>query len=158
MSDDRNDAVAAASPLVSSALDRWRTLTPLQLAREAISNLFVDTEIDELDRIGIAEALVFTGLNAAELDRIYYEEVAPVCNQNYVTTGVWPAFDQQWLNDAIEKQKNSWAHRWLPVAIQNVRRKWHTQSSLADWEKIRNYVADPQHLQSEAKRLRAALE
>jgi hypothetical protein len=131
--------------------------SPLYEAREILSELYIDTEYEELDVASIAERLHATGLGLTEIERIYYDEVAPVCNWSLGTVGPWPAIDRQWLHSEIERRANSWTRK-LPEFMQDVRRRWKTSMTKRDWEVVRMYLLHPAHLKTELVRLRAPFE
>ncbi|WP_431051574.1 DUF7079 family protein [Roseateles sp. L2-2] len=108
-------------------------------ARLAISQLFLDTELDELDLKSIARELLATGLPVDELQRIYETEVAPACWRNLRTMpgGVWTGFDREALIAEIERSRisasslNFW-QRWKVS-------RW-TSSTRADWMHLRQLL------------------
>lgn len=82
-------------------------LTEPEIARRrpvwaALSELFLDTELDELDRTRIAEVLSRSGYARAEIEAILYDEVYPILIWNLRSAaGVWDGFDQAWLEERI---------------------------------------------------------
>ena len=104
-------------------------------ARQAISQLFLDTELDELDLKSIARELAATGLPVEELQRIYEAEVAPACWRNLraLPGGVWTGFDGQSLDEAIRQHRirNSILTLWQRWSI----RRW-TASTRDDWSRV----------------------
>lgn len=111
-------------------------------AWQALSALFLDTELDHQDLQRLARQLRATGLPLAELERIYRDEVAPVCHLNLrVTAGAWQALDGPALQQAIEArwaagragQPAGWWQRW--------RQRRQTALSDPDWERLRELLA-----------------
>lgn len=104
-------------------------------ARLAISQLFLDTELDELDLKSIARELTETGLPVEELQRIYETEVAPACWRNLraLPGGVWTGFDRQSLGEAIRQHRiqNSIPTLWQRWSV----RRW-TASTRDDWSRV----------------------
>ncbi|OWQ48861.1 hypothetical protein CDL60_02940 [Roseateles noduli] len=99
-------------------------------ARLAISQLFLDTERDELDLKSIARELLASGLPVDELQRIHDTEVAPACWRNLraLPGGVWTGFDAQSLHEAIRQH---WVRNSIPTLWQrwSIRRRCRTQIS-----------------------------
>ena len=58
------------------------------------------------------------GVDPALLERLFFEEVAPVCHGNLLSPApaVWTAFDEAWLEEAIERrlarQRSCALRRW----------------------------------------------
>lgn len=88
-------------------------------ARLAISQLFLDTDLDEFDLKSIARELLATGLPVDVLQRIYETEVAPACWRNLSAApgGVWTAFDGEALSAEIERSR-------IPASSLNVLQRW----------------------------------
>lgn len=77
----------------------------------ALSDLWLDSELDESWLRSIAAVLRNSGLSRAELERIFHYEVAPVVWLNHwVTAGVWGAFDRDWLVEGC--RRNQARGRW----------------------------------------------
>lgn len=73
----------------------------LSSARQALSEVFVDNQVNYR---WIAQQL--EGYSLEEVERLFYQEVAPVCYSNLLTPAppVWKMFDPQWLEEEIEKR------------------------------------------------------
>ncbi|NMG36364.1 hypothetical protein GRF61_18095 [Azoarcus sp. TTM-91] len=102
--------------------------------RLALSDAFVDNAVDFA---GIAARV--SGHAEAEVERIFFCEVALVCHANLLTPAppVWTAFDGEWLQQQIAhrlaRQRRSAWWRWrdaLTVA-------WLRWSCRALWQAIR---------------------
>jgi hypothetical protein len=132
------------------------TQTSIARAREILSELFIDTALDELDLAHLAEWLLATDLSLTEIEHIYQDEVAPVCSGNFAPIGPWPAFDFDWLHAEIERRSSSWTRR-LPSAWQMVRRRWHTCGTKENWRIVRHHLQEPARLHSKLVRLRAMI-
>ena len=82
-------------------------LSPAELIRRrpvwaALSELFLDTELDELDIHWLAHTLHESGYPLAELEHILRTEVAPIVGGNLLSVvGVWSGFDLDWLERQI---------------------------------------------------------
>lgn len=85
---------------------------PWPLTR-ANADAFVDTLLEPED---ITRRI--KGVDPALLERLFFEEVAPVCHGNLLSPApaVWTAFDEAWLEEAIERrlarQRGSALRRW----------------------------------------------
>jgi hypothetical protein len=113
---------------------------PIRLtAWQALSQLFLDTELDDSDISSISRQLRSTGYGLAELDRIYEEEVAPVCCRNLraLPGGAWTGFDSEWLAKAIDlwRRSEGLLHR-IPWVKRLRIQRW-TALSRADWERVK---------------------
>ncbi len=82
----------------------------------ALSDLWLDTELQDRDLDHIARALHDSGYDRDALDRILAEEVAPVVYLNlYSVAGVWTGFDPDWLCAEISRalRKRGPIRAWL---------------------------------------------
>lgn len=69
---------------------------------EALSELFLDTELDSAELRRIAKTLAHSEYTDSELTDILFQEVYPVCIPNmYSFTGIWEGFDVDWLQQQI---------------------------------------------------------
>ena len=90
---------------------------------EALSELFLDNELQPADHERIAQALAATDFSAEEIEVILIAEVCPVCRWNLVSVaGEWAGFDRDWLREKIcprlGKRPKFWRlfvyrHRWM---------------------------------------------
>ena len=114
-------------------------------AWELLSELFLDTELDDDAIAAIARDLRATGLGVAELERIYEDEVAPACWRNALAVpgGVWTGFDRDWLVAEVQRRllrRRFWERiPWLKRLL--VRRR--TSYSRADWTRLRDRLTRP---------------
>ncbi|MGF6960291.1 DUF7079 family protein [Paraburkholderia youngii] len=104
----------------------------------ALSELFLDTEFDEIACRYVAERLRCSGFELQELEDILRDEVAPAFWPNLVVAGEWSGWSPEAVRDIVlghlEKQSNG---ARLPVIV---RRKWRqrTMEPVArDWEKVK---------------------
>ena len=82
---------------------------------EALSELFLDTELDDDDHKRIATVLARSGYTVEEMETILRREVGPAVSGNLLSTaGVWDGFDGDYLEAAILHRENSW-WRWFPM-------------------------------------------
>lgn len=110
---------------------------PRRQARMAISELFLDTALDDADFLRLRDTLRATRLPPEELDAIYYDEVAPILYGNlHSTAGVWSGFDADWL----ERQVRQHAQRRRFPPLQRLQRYLVTRSTIVDWRRLRALV------------------
>ncbi len=96
-------------PASAPSTERARTsaFSPEELARRrpvwsALSDLFLDTELQPDDHVRIARMLRDSGYADATLLAILDEEVAPICGPNLLSVaGEWALFDGEWLEHEI---------------------------------------------------------
>jgi hypothetical protein len=80
----------------------WK-LTPYEIEHRlplwrALSDLFLDTELDEVTYRHIARVVVEAGTAPQEIDRILWDEVFPALADNLrIVAGEWAGFDDDWL-------------------------------------------------------------
>ena len=80
---------------------------------QAMTDLFLDTELDAADYDGIARVLLQSGYPVAELRRIFEQEVTPAFSHNiYAVAGEWAGWDEEFVR---ERMLESWRPRmsWL---------------------------------------------
>lgn len=106
---------------------------------EAISELWLDTETDVDDFTRIAAVLAQSKYSLDELGEIFAFEVAPVVWMNSLSvTGVWTAFDAEWLAAEIlknvERQRTYLFYRFY---VRNGAGQWlFTKNVEENWQKI----------------------
>ncbi|WP_449224631.1 DUF7079 family protein [Aquisphaera giovannonii] len=68
----------------------------------ALSELFLDTELQELDLAWIASVLAESNYTDEELHDILFREVFPACIPNLRhPAGEWAGFDMEWLEQRV---------------------------------------------------------
>jgi hypothetical protein len=81
--------------------------TEAQLAKrlpvwEALSEFFLDTELQPSDHDRIAGVLAASKYSVVEIENILIDEVCPVCKLNmYSVAGEWMGFDTNWLKERM---------------------------------------------------------
>jgi hypothetical protein len=69
---------------------------------EALSSLFLDTELDDDWHRDIAHVIVSSNYTPVEIHKILWEELYPVLHTNLCDwTGEWEGFDLDWLQEQI---------------------------------------------------------
>ena len=102
---------------------------------EALSRLFLDTELQPDDHRGIARVLAASGYADEELDAILRREVGPVFGLVVATpVGEWAGFDPDWLQSEILKRQASW-RRFLPASA-------GYRMVRDDWEAVKRLMAE----------------
>lgn len=74
----------------------------------ALSEFYLDTELDDRDCERIARILCASPYTLEEIEKIYREEITPVVWLNGLSpAGVWDAFDPEWLcAEAAKRAQN----------------------------------------------------
>ncbi len=69
---------------------------------EALSDLFLDTEVDEIAHKYIARVIIESGFKQEEIHNILWKEVFPAVGDNLrCVAGEWAGFDSEWLKERI---------------------------------------------------------
>ena len=80
-----------------------KTRKPLWLA---LSDLFLDTELQDYDCLFIANKMKESGYTLDEINDILMREVFPVCIPNlHSVAGEWTGFNEDWLTEKITNLK-----------------------------------------------------
>lgn len=103
---------------------------------EAISNFYLDTEIDESDYDYLANTFEQSDYTIEELQDIDLYEVFPTLYINLLSiAGEWAGFDQTWLNQKCYKnykKRESFAFK-MKVKVLNTLHYWMRKGH---WEEI----------------------
>jgi hypothetical protein len=103
----------------------------------ALSDLWLDTELDQTDIQRIAQIATKSGYSIAELNEIYLYEVAPVVSANLLTVaGEWAGFDEGWLHTEARKRAESrslWLRFWVWTGVG---RRLMTYATEQYWQEI----------------------
>lgn len=116
------------------ALDAAADLARRRPVWEALSELFLDTELRDPDLRRIAKVVAASSYSPAELEAILYDELYPILIWNLRTAaGVWVGFDGAWLEERIRARhrRRFRCPRWLYIGRGMIR---------ADWERILRMV------------------
>lgn len=105
----------------------------------ALSELFLDTELQETDLRFIARTLAASGHSLSQLEETLWAEVAPVVGWNLLSVaGVWEGFDPAWLEERVSRGRQR--GRLLgSLAARLSRRLWRS-SIQADWERVKSLL------------------
>jgi len=103
----------------------------------ALSELYLDTELQPADRQLISDAIVDSGYTIDDIEHILCRELGPVLGMNMLSAaGEWEAFDPDWLVSTVLQRLTSWRHH-LP--------SFTAFSMIQDqWEPIRHLVETKQ--------------
>ena len=105
----------------------------------AISEFYLDSELEEKDILRLAEILKESEYSIIELKRINYEEVAPVVSPNLMSSaGVWSGIDEVWLVTEILKKINRKKNKSIFNIIYKKYIDWMTNNYWNKIEKIMN--------------------
>lgn len=79
----------------------------------ALSDLFLDTELDQGWLTTIARTLARSGYSDEELEQILYGEVFPACSCNlHSMAGEWAGIDVDWLQERILGNERKFWKKW----------------------------------------------
>jgi hypothetical protein len=121
-------------------MDDQTTINAIKTARRAISELFLDSGLEEEDFLRLRDILKETKLPMDKLDLIYFEEIAPLLYGNLESiAGEWSGFDPDWLEHEISKRSRKniiWKISWL----KKVQMYWVTRTTKNDWQKLRQLL------------------
>ncbi len=86
----------------------------------ALSEFYLDTELDEHDLKRIAQVFKASGLDLQSIKDIDKQEVFPVLQYNLLwVAGIWDGFDPAFLTEACTKmyfKRNTWWHKsWISI-------------------------------------------
>lgn len=80
---------------------------------EAISAIFLDTEIDDAWREQIVNTLRSSGYSESELDNILWAELCPVLHTNLLSfAGEWAGFDMEYVEQSILSRPAGRIRQW----------------------------------------------
>jgi hypothetical protein len=99
---------------------------------EALSDLFRDTEVTDLDIRHIARVIRASGVPVPEVEAILWNEVFPVLHPNLRSvTGVWTGWSREWLRAHLQPSAGPPRPRGPRSAIRDIRQ---------EWERVRAYL------------------
>jgi len=102
----------------------------------ALSELWLDNQLDQHDHRHIAAVLHASVLPLTELQAIYLEEVAPLLwGNHWVTAGVWSGFDPVWLSAGCRVNQARRASRWHRWRCRLLRKPM-TYAAEPEWRQV----------------------
>lgn len=91
----------------------------------ALSDLFLDTELDELTFKYIARTVSESELSLPEVEEILWYEVYPVLESNFRSVaGVWDGWPDDWLLQHLPAPVRPSAIHGEPSIIKEIKRCW----------------------------------
>lgn len=118
-----------------------------------LSELFIDTELDELDLISVAESLATTGLSPCEIQRIYEDDVSPACFW-IGSVGPWPSIDLDALIQRIERQRTSILLKIVRNLFGSHLTSVLTSTTSEDFKRVQHYLEHPEFMRTKAETIR----
>jgi len=104
---------------------------------EALSDLWLDTELPDWQIEGIARVMDESGLTIDELWRVYSYEVAPVVYMNvYSFAGQWVGFSPVWLRTEILRNLRDRPRRTRFWTLFPITRCLMLSQTDDDWKKL----------------------
>jgi hypothetical protein len=80
---------------------------------EAMSEFFLDTELDSADHNRIAQILIESGYSMDQLERILWRELCPVLGANLLpVAGEWKGFNMQSVEQQILQRPSGRLRSW----------------------------------------------
>ena len=120
----------------ASMLDEQQIQARLPLW-EALSSLWLDTEVTDRDLEWIARVMADSGLTIEELWRVYSYEVAPVVYMNiYSFAGQWLGFSPDWLRTEIVRNLRDRPRRTRFWTLFPITRCLMLSQTHDDWKKL----------------------
>jgi hypothetical protein len=117
-------------------------LASRRLVWVALSDLWLDTELQESDLAHIASALNQSGYSLAQIRAIHLDEVAPVLFPNLLSVaGVWGGFDEEWLCEAILQRLRHIRPARLSLS-RVIRKSLVRYATGAKWQRLEQMLAD----------------
>ena len=114
---------------------------------EALSNLWIDMELTDVDLDWIVKECLTSGYTVEELTDIYHHEVAPAVYQNlYQAAGEWAGFNGSWLREQIieaERRRTALGRWWLHLPLMQYMMTWMTHR---EWQYILQRIQESQRL------------
>lgn len=101
----------------------------------ALSDLYLDTELQPHHYDWISSVILESGCTADEVEHILRQDVSPALSSNLVSVaGVWAGFDEDWLVKTILKRRS---------CRTGVVRGWFSLSIIPDeWDVVRRLVEE----------------
>ncbi len=108
---------------------------------DALSELFLDTELDETSHKYIARVILESGFTPAEIHQILWNEVFPGVGDNLRSVaGEWAGFNPEWLKSRILFVISQDAPSLAAGGIISV--KSLIEITKQEWLKVCNYLPD----------------
>lgn len=102
-----------------------------------MSELFLDTELQEFRLLDIANTLAESPYSIDDLETILYREVYPVLIGN-LWCGEWQGIDRDWLETEILRHSR---HKWSFAKLLQFNRGLIRD----DWNRVKEFYAEKRH-------------
>lgn len=103
---------------------------------EVMSDLFLDTELQESDLWRIASTLATSSYSEDELEDIFWGEVYPACICNLRSVaGEWAGINADWIQQRVLANRGKFWLRWSPLQPH----RWMVRD---DWKRVATLVRD----------------
>lgn len=110
----------------------------------ALSELWLDTELQAFQHAHIARVLQDSDLPLEEIEAILLYEVAPVVWRNaQCVAGVWAGFDRSWLTGACHRNQQKRGKLWHRLRCRLLR-KLMLGPVKEDWQKVKDLLLEDQ--------------
>lgn len=107
----------------------------------AVSNLYLDTEVQWYTYRSIAKVIEESPYTLAEIKVMNKTEVFPVLVTNLISVaGVWSGFDEAWLTDEITKSLNN--RNRLKMLWSTLTFKMFSKMFDQHWEAVERYLKE----------------
>jgi len=98
----------------------------------ALSELFLDTEIDNVTYHYILRTLSENNCSLVEAEKILWREVCPVLKINLnCITGVWDGWPDSWLLENLSNSDKTNAPHAKPIIVKQIQQHWTIISELS---------------------------
>lgn len=105
----------------------------------ALSDLFLDTELSDTTHRSIAKVVTESGFEAQEIHDILWKEVLPAVGDNLrVVAGEWAGFDPEWLKERILSVRANASTTLSHVGLISVNDLVNITKE--EWEKVCGYM------------------
>jgi hypothetical protein len=104
----------------------------------ALSQLYLDTELDEAQLLDILKVISESPYTIEEAKKIDFFEIYPVLKFNILSpAGEWRGFDEEWLTEKIERRfKGDMILAW---ELSGLKYWWAKKFTSSYWDKLDRY-------------------
>ena len=108
-----------------------------EIAAQAISEIFLDTELEDSDFKYIARQLIESGLSLSEIFSLYKYDVALLLDSNLKSiAGIWSGFNEEWLINALNEERQKRNTSCIAGFFYKILVPLRMKDSLNDWERV----------------------
>ncbi len=92
---------------------------------QALSEFFLDTELDETTYKYVVRAVTVSGYSRSEVKHILWQEVFPVLESNLRSVaGVWEGYPREWLKMNLQVSTNTYPPSSSPEIVTEINACW----------------------------------